>query len=51
MIAPYRKIHRWAWMIITPILLILIAMYSHTDQDLNPQNQAVSSQNPKGAIP
>ena len=41
MIRLQRKIHRLTWLLLTPLLLALIVVFSRPDTDLSPPNPAL----------
>ncbi len=51
MIRPHRRIHRLAWLFLTPALLLLILIMSNPDRDIYPRNDAPPQQSTKGPIP
>ena len=51
MIRSHRKIHKFAWLLLTPVLLLLILMMSNPERDLYPRNDEPPRQSAKGAIP
>ncbi|MDE0096578.1 MAG: hypothetical protein OXN16_15475 [Gammaproteobacteria bacterium] len=51
MIRSHRKIHKFAWLFLTPVLLVLILMMSNPGRDLYPGNDEPPRQSAKGPIP
>lgn len=51
MIRSHRKIHKFAWLFLAPVLLVLILLMSNPDRDLYPRNDEPPRQSAKGPIP
>lgn len=53
MIRPHRTIHRYLWLVLTPLLIGVLVVFSQPHTDLSPPNPALAQlpTGGKGALP